>query len=248
MQINISYQFCDSQFTNIFTTVTKNGVRGKYTQKKTKIKKIKQKIHQQVTENFKDHIDIEYFGNDVDKRAIIGILVHKIPVNTNNEEITKYIVMKMEKYVTKDYILVYINTKMIKKNPLSTNFLRNFHENLNRDFKKNLKKVFIVSPPFFMKVFIGLIRSFISDKFIQKIQYIYSLEELREKLLIDEKTKIGINIILDKYDILTGKLQFGADLIYINKNNACVDYIPPIVRQCIEHLSSDEDCKYFFLY
>lgn len=153
--------------------------------------------------------------------------------------------MRMEKYVIKDYILVYINTKMIKKNPLSTNFLRKFHENLNRDFKKNLKKVFIVSPPFFMKVFIGLIRSFISDKFIQKIQYIYSLEELREKLLIDEKTKIGINIILDKYDILTGKLQFGADLIYINKNNACVDYIPPIVRQCIEHLSSNEDCEYF---
>jgi Rho GTPase-activating protein 1 len=101
----------------------------------------------------------------------------------------------------------------------------------------------------------------ISEKFKNKLIYISSIDEL--KILLSQKNLIvpdnvrefdeKLNLSSKKSSLLNNNnsrngsklsltnppktTQFGVTLKFINENSPCLNYIPPVVRMCVDHLS-----------
>lgn len=186
----------------------------------------------------------------------------------------RYIIKQMEPYTQNDYVIVYFHQGLHEDNKPSVQFLWNTYKDLDRSFKKNLKKLYVVHPTLFIRMIWNFFRPFISEKFKNKLVYISSLDELRQSLGLsklklpdnifewvfkfcscciqifygilcfrfDDKVNANKKPMLESYrshqeDKLPKTTQFGVSLKFININSPCLNYIPPIVRRCVDSLS-----------
>ena len=78
----------------------------------------------------------------------------------------------MTPYVNNDYIMVYFHQGLKEDNKPSIQFLWNSYKMLDRNFRKNLKNLYVVHPTWFIRVIWNFFRPFISDKFRKKIIYL----------------------------------------------------------------------------
>lgn len=149
---------------------------------------------------------------------------------------------------------MYFHQGLKEDNKPSAQFLWNSYKELDRNFRKNLKNLYVVHPTWFIRVIWNFFSPFISEKFRKKLVYISSLDELRQALGLS-KLKLPDNICdLDdrlnhnrKYattsnnNITTSHMaktaQFGVTLKFIVTNSPCLNSIPPIVRKCVDSLS-----------
>lgn len=67
-------------------------------------------------------------------------------------------------------------------NKPSIPFLWNSYKDLDRNFRKNLKKLYVVHPTLFIRLIWNFFRPFISEKFKNKLVYISNLDELKQSL------------------------------------------------------------------
>lgn len=163
------------------------------------------------------------------------------------------IIKEIEPFVENDYILVYFHQGLKEDNKPSAQFLWNSYKELDRNFRKNLKNLYVVHPTWFIRVIWNFFSPFISDKFRKKLVYISSLDELRQALGLN-KLKLPDDICEfdDKLNPpnrsrvsqparpLNGQpttMQFGVPLKYIVMHSPCLNSIPPIVRKCVDSLS-----------
>lgn len=58
-------------------------------------------------------------------------------------------------------------------------WLKGVYDMLPRKYKKNLKKLYILHPTFWVKSFFFFVRPFISSKFWRKVEYVKSANEVR---------------------------------------------------------------------
>ncbi|GAB0098276.1 Rho GTPase-activating protein 68F [Sergentomyia squamirostris] len=200
---------------------------------------------------------IDFFGTDKQGQHIFAIFACRLPpkAELNNSAFIHYIIQKMEAFVQNDYVLVYFHQGLKDNSKPSVDFLWNSYKELDRSFKKNLKRLYVVHPTMFIRVIWNLCKPFISVKFKNKLFYVSSLEELRENLGL-KSLKLPDNIYeFDERNAssrrssgLTGAknaqelniaktTQFGVTLKFINQNSPCLNYIPPVVRKCVDHLS-----------
>lgn len=165
-----------------------------------------------------------------------------------------------------DYILVYFHQGLKEDHKPSAQFLWNSYKELDRNFRKNLKNLYVVHPTWFIRVIWNFFSPFISEKFRKKLVYISSLDELRQALGLS-KLKVPDNISnLDDrlnsnrrfgsnnnnlhnshsnnnlsnspfYKQIAKTTQFGVSLKFIVTNSPCLNSIPPIVRKCVDSLS-----------
>lgn len=163
---------------------------------------------------------------------------------------------EIEPFVGNDYILVYFHQGIKEDNKPSAQFLWNTYKELNRDFRKNLKNLYVVHPTWFIRVLWNFFSPFISEKFRKKLVYISNLDELRQALGLtklnvpdnicdfDSKLKSGrkhmssassTNSTAESSMVKTA--QFGVSLKFIVQNSPCLNSIPPIVRKCVDSLS-----------
>lgn len=99
----------------------------------------------------------------------------------------------------------------------SAQFLWNSYKELDRNFRKNLKNLYVVHPTWFIRVIWNFFSPFISEKFRKKLVYISSLDELRQALGLS-KLKIPDNISnLD--DRLNSNRRFSGNNHNNNQNN-----------------------------
>lgn len=201
---------------------------------------------------------IDFFGTDNQGQHIFAIFACLLPPKSeiNNAAFIKYIIRKMEAYVQNDYILVYFHQGLKDDSKPSINFLWNSYKELDRSFKKNLKSLFVVHPTMFIKLVWSFFRPFISEKFKNKLMYVNSLKELQASLgLVQLKLPESIYQFEERYNKgrnsannadgtdgdaakdLPKTTQFGTTLKFITANSPCLNYIPPIVRKCVDHLS-----------
>lgn len=94
----------------------------------------------------------------------------------------RYIIKQMEPYVKNDYVIVYFHQGLNEHNKPSIPFLWNSYKDLDRNFRKNLKQLYVVHPTLFIRLIWNCFRPFISEKFKKKLIYISNLEELRQSL------------------------------------------------------------------
>ncbi|XP_055384217.1 rho GTPase-activating protein 68F [Condylostylus longicornis] len=213
--------------------------------------------------DFEDHLRTEggtfatiktqcdLLGTDRQGRHIFAIYAYRFPEKSQMEKFLADIIRVMDPYVDNDYILVYFHQGMKEDSKPSVQLLWNSYKELDKKFRKNLKNLYVVHPTWFIRIVWNFFRPFISEKFRKKLIYISSLDELRQELGltnvklpenicdIDERINSGRKIIpsTSSTEVLYKTSQFGVDLKFIIENSACLNYIPPIVRKCVDSLS-----------
>lgn len=93
-----------------------------------------------------------------------------------------FIIRQMEPYVHDDYVIVYFHQGLNEANKPPIQFLWNSYKDLDRNFRKNLKKLYVVHPTLIIRFIWNFFRPFISEKFKNKLVYISSLDDLRQAL------------------------------------------------------------------
>ncbi|KAI9587476.1 rho GTPase-activating protein 68F isoform X2 [Glossina fuscipes] len=213
------------------------------------------------TENFsisprRTHCD--FLGTDKQGRHIFAIYASRFPAKSEMEIFIRNVIKEIEPFVENDYILVYFHQGLKEDNKPSAQFLWNSYKELDRNFRKNLKNLYVVHPTWFIRVIWNFFSPFISEKFRKKLIYISSLDELRQSLGLS-KLKIPDNICDFDDKLNSGRrfgstsqtnnnisnltkqmaktAQFGVTLKFIVTNSPCLNSIPPIVRKCVDSLS-----------
>ncbi|XP_054731740.1 rho GTPase-activating protein 68F isoform X1 [Anastrepha obliqua] len=203
----------------------------------------------------------DFLGTDKQGRHIFAIYASRFPEKSQMEKFICDVIKEIEPFVENDYILVYFHQGLRKDSKPSAQLLWNSYTELNRNFRKNLKNLYVVHPTLFIRFVWKFFSPFISDKFRQKLVYISSLDELRQALGLS-KIKVPDSVCdFDEQLNLRGRsysgsfgyghgsgsssagrqmantTQFGAPLKFIVTNSPCLNSIPPIVRKCVDSLS-----------
>uniref|UniRef100_A0A3Q3K281 CRAL-TRIO domain-containing protein n=1 Tax=Monopterus albus TaxID=43700 RepID=A0A3Q3K281_MONAL len=99
------------------------------------------------------------------------------------ENLFLYVVSSLEMLVAEDYLIIYMNGATPRnKMPGISCLLPELTCFLYCDgrLRKNLKSLVIAHPTWFIRTVLAISRPFISVKFMNKIQYVHSLDELAE--------------------------------------------------------------------
>ncbi|XP_058054369.1 rho GTPase-activating protein 68F [Anopheles bellator] len=214
-----------------------------------------------IRKDFKRRKFIEFIGTDKQGQPIIAIYACRLPErkDLNSSIFIDFIIKSMEEFVQNDYIIAYFHQGMKDNSKPALPFLWNSYKELDRSFKKNLKKLYVVHPTTFIRMVWFFFKPIISEKFKSKLIYTSSLDELKQSLGLntlkvpdpvrefDEKINNGTRYTLRgtkpslkssrSLENIPKSAQFGVSLRFIIENSACLNCIPPIVRKCVDHLS-----------
>ncbi|XP_057692602.1 BCL2/adenovirus E1B 19 kDa protein-interacting protein 2 isoform X4 [Corythoichthys intestinalis] len=123
-----------------------------------------------------------YYGDGLN--AIIVFAVCFMPESSQPnyryimDNLFKYVIGTLELLVAENYMIVYLNGATSRKKMPTVGWLRKCYQQIDRRLRKNLKSLIIVHPSWFIRTLLALTKPFISSKFSQKIQFVYSLTEL----------------------------------------------------------------------
>ncbi|XP_035497228.2 BCL2/adenovirus E1B 19 kDa protein-interacting protein 2 isoform X2 [Scophthalmus maximus] len=123
-----------------------------------------------------------YYGDGLN--AIIVFAVCFMPESNQPnyryimDNLFKYVIGTLELLVAENYMIVYLNGATSRKKMPTVGWLRKCYQQIDRRLRKNLKSLIIVHPSWFIRTLLALTKPFISSKFSQKIQYVYSLTDL----------------------------------------------------------------------
>ncbi|KAM9814689.1 BCL2/adenovirus E1B 19 kDa protein-interacting protein 2 isoform 2-T2 [Syngnathus typhle] len=123
-----------------------------------------------------------YYGDGLN--AIIVFAVCFMPESSQPnyryimDNLFKYVIGTLELLVAENYMIVYLNGATSRKKMPTVGWLRKCYQQIDRRLRKNLKSLIIVHPSWFIRTLLALTKPFISSKFSQKLQFVYSLTEL----------------------------------------------------------------------
>jgi Rho GTPase-activating protein 1 len=127
---------------------------------------------------------IDYIGTDKHGQPIIAIYACRLPErkNLNTNIFIDFIIKTMEHYVQNDYVITYFHQGLKDLSKPSLAFLWGSYKELDRNFKKNLKQLYVVHPTTFIRMVWFFFKPMISEKFKNKLVYISSIDELKDLL------------------------------------------------------------------
>ncbi|XP_073442379.1 caytaxin isoform X1 [Dendrobates tinctorius] len=96
------------------------------------------------------------------------------------ENLFLYVISSLELLVAEDYMIIYLNGATPRRRMPGLGWMKKCYQMIDRRLRKNLKSLIIVHPSWFIRTVLAISRPFISVKFINKIQYVHSLEELEQ--------------------------------------------------------------------
>ncbi|KAL7058870.1 hypothetical protein AAHC03_013625 [Spirometra sp. Aus1] len=131
---------------------------------------------------------IQVAGDDRLGRKVIVFSACRLPVNggVDLQRLYEYIKKTLEQYVAMDYSLVYLHYGFSSENRPPMKWLIQAYRGFDRNFKKNLKALYLVHPTTFVLFTLKIFRPIISKKFGQKINYIHRLSELSRDMFLDQ--------------------------------------------------------------
>ncbi|XP_076311552.1 uncharacterized protein LOC143225645 isoform X2 [Tachypleus tridentatus] len=97
-----------------------------------------------------------------------------------------YVFKTVEELVTDNYVLVYLHGASKQSNLLNFKWLKQCYQAMDRRLRKNLKGLYIVHPTFWIRTILLMTRPLISTKFMQKLHFVNSLQELFDIIFIDD--------------------------------------------------------------
>ncbi|KAG9266943.1 caytaxin isoform X1 [Astyanax mexicanus] len=96
------------------------------------------------------------------------------------ENLFLYVVSSLEMLVAEDYLIIYMNGGTPRSKMPGISWLKKCYQMIDRRLRKNLKSLIIAHPSWFIRTVLAISRPFISVKFMNKIRYVHSLEELEQ--------------------------------------------------------------------
>jgi Rho GTPase-activating protein 1 len=99
----------------------------------------------------------------------------------------------MAEFVTRDYVIVFFGGGMKHKPALG--WMIDAYKRLSRDYKKNVKKLYVVHPTWWFKLAVFFMQNLTSSKFAKKIINVEKLKDLpsfvpMQSIVIPEEVKI----------------------------------------------------------
>ncbi|CAG9761830.1 unnamed protein product [Ceutorhynchus assimilis] len=195
---------------------------------------------------------VDVKGDDAVGRKVIVLYASRLPPAKEIDHglFLNYLKYTLESYVKQDYSLMYFHYGLTSKNKPSLGWLVQAYKAFDRNYKKNLKALYLIHPTGFLKFVSQIFKPLISAKFGKKLNYIYSLKELNDVVSLD---KLDIPYEVIEYDKkmngnypvptatdspLTPTQQFGVTLQFIKDHYNVT--IPPVVKQCVEYLEQPD--------
>jgi len=133
-------------------------------------------------------------GVDSQGRAIIVFIASHMPAQPaeNLDRILLYMIQVLDPIVVNDYNVIFFHTHVQSKNKPPLPWLKTVYGIFNRKYKKNLRRLFIVHPNFWIKMVLWFVNPFVKKKFWKKMKYVPRLYDLYEffepkQLIIPEK-------------------------------------------------------------
>lgn len=120
-------------------------------------------------------------GKDSMGRPIVVVLGSNLPSNASEQQLERvllYIIKIMDPIVEREYLLVYLHTNMKDDQQPEFSWLRNVYSIWDRKYSHNLSGLFVVSPTFWLKLFLTVLRPLLSDVFLDKLRYFDDVAEL----------------------------------------------------------------------
>ncbi|XP_015221056.1 caytaxin isoform X2 [Lepisosteus oculatus] len=96
------------------------------------------------------------------------------------ENLFLYVISSLELLVAEDYMIIYLNGATPRRRMPGIVWLKKCYQMIDRRLRKNLKSLIIAHPSWFIRTVLAISRPFISVKFMNKIRYVHSLEELEQ--------------------------------------------------------------------
>uniref|UniRef100_A0A671LQY3 ATCAY kinesin light chain interacting caytaxin b n=1 Tax=Sinocyclocheilus anshuiensis TaxID=1608454 RepID=A0A671LQY3_9TELE len=96
------------------------------------------------------------------------------------ENLFLYVISSLELLVAEDYMIIYLNGATPRRRMPGISWLKRCYQMIERRLRKNLKCLIIAHPSWFIRTVLAISRPFISVKFMEKIRYVQSLEELAQ--------------------------------------------------------------------
>ncbi|XP_063001807.1 bcl-2/adenovirus E1B 19 kDa-interacting protein 2-like protein isoform X1 [Elgaria multicarinata webbii] len=98
----------------------------------------------------------------------------------------RYIIGTLELMVAENYMLVCLNGATPRSKLPSFTWIKECYQTIDRRLRKNLKTLIIVHPTWYVRALMAVFRPFISSKFSRKLQFVDSLEELAQRIPLDQ--------------------------------------------------------------
>ncbi|KAI6657970.1 Rho GTPase-activating protein 1-like [Oopsacas minuta] len=221
-----------------------------------------------VNEEFSSIAKLQIFnvaGVDKENRPVITFSACRLPAATSidHDLLFEHMIHMLEHYVENDYTVVYFHYGLNSANKPSIRWLWTVYRALERKYKKNLKRLYIVHPTSLIKLVFTFFKPYISVKFGKKVQYINRMEELEDSLYLYQ---IDIPQEVRRYNdtLRTGKVsrsltdvtragvyprngvqpvsdqkerQFGIHLdVLVNRHKQPIPYI---IEDCVRYIESE---------
>ncbi|XP_056301967.1 caytaxin [Danio aesculapii] len=96
------------------------------------------------------------------------------------ENLFLYVISSLELLVAEDYMIIYLNGATPRRRMPGISWLKRCYQMIERRLRKNLKCLIIAHPTWFIRTVLAISRPFVNVKFMDKIRYVQSLEELAQ--------------------------------------------------------------------
>ncbi|KAG9037195.1 hypothetical protein FRB95_006448 [Tulasnella sp. JGI-2019a] len=182
-------------------------------------------------------------GVDYETRPMVVITASNLPdpQSISYDLLLSRMLAHLDAYVENDYTVVFLTAG--GKHTPGWNWVWKAYRSLNRKYRKNLKKLYIVHSTWFSKMLFSLAGAIISPKFFQKIQYVSTLSELAEHVPLTqmdiapavyrENLKFERDITIPTAERAAA---FGVPLEELMGEYGERGGIPRVVKDCVEYV------------
>ncbi|CAH2327151.1 bcl-2 adenovirus E1B 19 kDa-interacting 2 [Pelobates cultripes] len=102
------------------------------------------------------------------------------------DNLFRYIIGTLDLMIAEDYMLIYLNGETPRSKIPTIGWIKRCYQATGRRLKKNLKSVLIVHPTWYVKALLAIIRPFISSKFVRKVKFVRSLNDLSQIVSLED--------------------------------------------------------------
>jgi len=137
-------------------------------------------------------------GKDSQNRPVVVFVGNRLPMD-KLDRVFLYMLKVMDKITDHNYVVVYVHTNMEDKDTPEFAWMKKVYSIIDAKYGNNLSSFFVIHPTFWLKIFEGVISTFMeSNVFWSKVRYIEKLEDIYSS--IDHEQLVLPDEVL-QYDI-----------------------------------------------
>jgi hypothetical protein len=122
---------------------------------------------------------LDITGHDPLGRPIVVFVASRLPAKSlNMDDFLLFIIQKLDQVVKNDYVLVYVGSEVSAQNRPSVAWLRKAYGLFNRNYKKQIQKLYLIRPTTFTRVALKFFKLVVSEKFWRKLVTIDDISQL----------------------------------------------------------------------